>query len=107
MFTNAHTTGWEAAVTQELRGELTVVDQVDDLRDEVADTLDILLQRQHDRVKLSAAHRTLATLIRATEDSHRSRPPSGSEAGTRRPQQVAKKSPAPVSPRTTQQPCKI
>ena len=45
---------WEAAVTQELRGELTVVDQVDDLRDEVADTLDILLQRQHDRVKLSA-----------------------------------------------------
>ena len=63
MFTNAHTTGWEAAVTQELRGELTVVDQVDDLRDEVADTLDILLQRQHDRVKLSAAHRTLATLI--------------------------------------------
>ena len=60
-----------AAVTQELRGELTVVDQVDDLRDEVADTLDILLQRQHDRVKLYVAHRTIATLIpRRVRGSH-------------------------------------
>ena len=60
---NAHTTGWEAAVTQKLRGKLTVVDQVEDLRDEVTDTLDFLLQRQRDRVQLSAAHMTLATLI--------------------------------------------
>ena len=60
---NANCTGWEAAVTQKLRGKLTTVQSVEDLRDEVADTLDFLQQRHRDKTKLCAAHLTLATLI--------------------------------------------
>ena len=59
----ANTTAQEACVTQKLRGKFAAVDTVEDLRDEVADTLDFLLQRQRDRVQLSASHMTLATLI--------------------------------------------